>query len=147
MHAWIMIHQVPLSMEFSRQEYWSGLPFPTEGFNPHFLHWQMDSLPLGKPGKPREYLRLDIWIFALVTVMMDTRTVYICQNPQNWTTGQRVISNINYGLSNFSIWFINCNKYSTLMRDVNNKGSCVSMKRRGGNYTLSSLFVNLKPIQ
>ena len=22
-------HQAPLSMEFSRQEYWSGLPFPT----------------------------------------------------------------------------------------------------------------------
>ena len=24
-------HQVPLSMAFSRQEYWSGLPFPTAG--------------------------------------------------------------------------------------------------------------------
>ena len=24
-------HQAPLSMEFSRQEYWSGLPFPTPG--------------------------------------------------------------------------------------------------------------------
>ena len=24
-------HQTPLSMEFSRQEYWSGLPFPTPG--------------------------------------------------------------------------------------------------------------------
>ena len=24
-------HQVPLSMEFPRQEYWSGLPFPTPG--------------------------------------------------------------------------------------------------------------------
>ena len=24
-------HQSPLSMEFSRQEYWSGLPFPTPG--------------------------------------------------------------------------------------------------------------------
>ena len=28
---WIVIHQAPLSMEFSRQEYWSGLPFPTSG--------------------------------------------------------------------------------------------------------------------
>ena len=25
---WIVAHQAPLSMEFSRQEYWSGLPFP-----------------------------------------------------------------------------------------------------------------------
>ena len=24
-------HQAPLSMEFSRQEYWNGLPFPSAG--------------------------------------------------------------------------------------------------------------------
>ena len=30
-----MAHQVPLSMEFSRQEYWSGLPFPTPGDPPN----------------------------------------------------------------------------------------------------------------
>ena len=28
---WAVAHQVPLSMEFSRQEYWSGLPFPPPG--------------------------------------------------------------------------------------------------------------------
>ena len=27
--AWTIAHQNPLSMEFSRQEYWSGLPFPS----------------------------------------------------------------------------------------------------------------------
>ena len=27
-------HQAPLSMQFSRQEYWSGLPFPTPGDHP-----------------------------------------------------------------------------------------------------------------
>ena len=27
-------HQAPLSMEFSRQEYWSGLPFPPPGHLP-----------------------------------------------------------------------------------------------------------------
>ena len=26
---WTAAHQVPLSMDFSRQEYWSGLPFPS----------------------------------------------------------------------------------------------------------------------
>ena len=26
---WTVAHQAPLSMEFSRQEYWSGLPFPS----------------------------------------------------------------------------------------------------------------------
>ena len=48
-------------MEFSRQEYSSGLPFPsqriflTKGSNPHllrFLHWQVDSLPLSHLGSP-----------------------------------------------------------------------------------------------
>ena len=28
---WTVAHQVPLSKEFSRQEYWSGLPFPSPG--------------------------------------------------------------------------------------------------------------------
>ena len=28
---WTVAHQAPLSMEFSKQEYWSGLPFPSPG--------------------------------------------------------------------------------------------------------------------
>ena len=28
---WTMAYQAPMSMEFSRQEYWSGLPFPSPG--------------------------------------------------------------------------------------------------------------------
>ena len=48
---------VPLSMESSRQEYWSGLQFPSSGnFWIHgmtgLLHWQADSLPPGPSGKP-----------------------------------------------------------------------------------------------
>ena len=31
MTPWTVACQAPLSMEFSRQEYWSGLPFPTPG--------------------------------------------------------------------------------------------------------------------
>jgi len=31
---WTVAHQGPLSMEFSRQDYWSGLPFPTPGHLP-----------------------------------------------------------------------------------------------------------------
>ena len=29
--AWTVTLQAPLSMEFSRQEYWCGLPFPSPG--------------------------------------------------------------------------------------------------------------------
>ena len=58
---WAVAHQAPLSVGFSRQEYWSGLPcplqgiFPTQGLKPHFLcllHWHVGSLPLAPPGKP-----------------------------------------------------------------------------------------------
>ena len=28
---WTVAHQAPPSMGFSRQEYWSGLPFPSQG--------------------------------------------------------------------------------------------------------------------
>ena len=58
---WTIAPQAPLSMGFSRQEYWSGLPFPppgelpNPGINPRLLrllHWQAGSLPLVPPGKP-----------------------------------------------------------------------------------------------
>ena len=41
---WSIAYQAPPSMEFSRQEYWSGLHFllqrifPTQGLNPSLLH-------------------------------------------------------------------------------------------------------------
>ena len=31
---WTVAHQAPQSMEFSRQEYWNGLPFPSPGIKP-----------------------------------------------------------------------------------------------------------------
>ena len=58
---WTEAHQAPLSMGFSRQEYWSGLPcppsrdLPDPGTEPtllSLLHWQAGSLPLMPPGKP-----------------------------------------------------------------------------------------------
>ena len=48
---WTVTCQVPLSMEFSRQEDWSGLPFPSPGdlpnpgINPGFPALHADSLP------------------------------------------------------------------------------------------------------
>ena len=32
---WTRAHQAPLSMGFSRQEYWSGLPYPPPGDLPY----------------------------------------------------------------------------------------------------------------
>ena len=59
---WTVARQAPLSMEFSRQEYWVGchaLPsrgiFPIQGLNQcflHLLHWCAGFLPITLPGKP-----------------------------------------------------------------------------------------------
>ena len=58
---WTSSCQAPQSMGFSRQEYWSGLPFPPPGnlpdpgIEPTSLMspvWQSGSLPLAPPGSP-----------------------------------------------------------------------------------------------
>ena len=55
---WTVACQAPPSMGFSRQEYWSGLPFPSPGNLPDrgIEHrspaLQADALPSEPPGKP-----------------------------------------------------------------------------------------------
>ena len=66
-HAWLFCDPMdcrppgPSVQEFSRQEYWSGMPFPppgdlpNQGLNLHLLsllRWQVGSLPLVTPEKP-----------------------------------------------------------------------------------------------
>ena len=71
-------HQAPLSMGFSRQEYWSGLPCPsgrslqgifqTQRSNPHFLcllHWQVGSLLPVPPGKSLKCVYCSSSLFTL----------------------------------------------------------------------------------
>ena len=54
---WTVAYQGPQSMEFSRQEYWSGLPFPSPGdlpdpeIKPGSPTLQADALPSEPPGK------------------------------------------------------------------------------------------------
>ena len=58
---WTIAHQAPLSMEFSRKEYWRGLPFSPSGSlpdpgikpaSPVSPVLQTDSLPLSCQGSP-----------------------------------------------------------------------------------------------
>ena len=55
---WTVAYQAPLSMGFSRQEYWSGLPFPSPEdlpdteTEPRSPSLQADALPSEPPGKP-----------------------------------------------------------------------------------------------
>ena len=58
---WTVAHQAPLSMGFSRQEYWSGVPcpppedLPNPGIKPWSPALQVSSLPSEPPGKPSWY--------------------------------------------------------------------------------------------
>ena len=55
---WTVPHQTPLSIEFSSQEYWSGLPFPSPEdlpnpeIKPESPGLQTDSLPFELQGRP-----------------------------------------------------------------------------------------------
>ena len=57
---WTVGHQAPPSMGFSRQEYWSGLPFPSPGdlpdpgIEPGSPALQADALTSEPPGKPNK---------------------------------------------------------------------------------------------
>ena len=54
---WTVVYQASLSMGFSRQEYWSGVPFPSPGdlpdpgVEPRSPALQADALPSEPPGK------------------------------------------------------------------------------------------------
>ena len=58
---WTVAHQAPLSMELSRQEYWSGMPFPSSGdllklgIKPSILHCRQMLYHLSYWGSPFQF--------------------------------------------------------------------------------------------
>ena len=76
---WTIAFQASLSMGFPRQEYWSGLPFPSPGDHPDLwleplslclLHRQVGSPPLGSPGKPMLTSKLSLILIKLIYFQM-----------------------------------------------------------------------------
>ena len=63
--VWTVAFQAPLSLGFSRQEHWSGSPFPSlgdllnPGIAPGSPALQADSLLSEAPGKPRLIISKD----------------------------------------------------------------------------------------
>ena len=83
--------QAPLSMGFSRQEYWSGLPFPSPGdlpdpgIEPRSPTLQANSLLTELWGKP---YTLKLKIIYTTTIRQDTKVIlflfWFHGNKQNW---------------------------------------------------------------
>ena len=73
---WTIAHQAPLSMEFSRQGYWNGLPFPSPGdlpdpgIKPGSPALQGDSLPFEPPGKIIHVLVSIQWNIVCVLIVI-----------------------------------------------------------------------------
>ena len=69
---WAIAHQAPLSMGFSRQEYWSGLPcrlpenVPSPGVEPTSPALQADSVPLSHWGSPHMCMNGQKGVFVII---------------------------------------------------------------------------------
>ena len=81
---WTVAHQAPPSVGFSRQEYWSGLPFPSPrdlpdlGIEPRSPELQADALTSEPPGKPcwSQCLFTVLKILGLLRIMLNL--LYLC---------------------------------------------------------------------
>ena len=71
-------YQAPLSMGFSRQEYWSGVPLPSpgdlpdQGVEPGSRALQADALPSEPPGKSHSciYINVQMSLFVRIPVIL-----------------------------------------------------------------------------
>ena len=99
---WTVSRQAPLSMRFSRQEYWSGLPCPSpgdlpdQGSNTHLLLWQAGSLPLSHQRSPNTQVpttRSMYRTFVQLHVQASTQSVSTsCQSPTQVTSNPTSLS-------------------------------------------------------
>ena len=106
-HIWLfatlrtVAHQVPLSIGFARQKYWSGFPallqgiFPTQGSHPcllHLLHQLPGSSPLAPPGKPQGSPTGSKWLlqsFVMALMQMNQKFVNYISSPKHMTQSNR----------------------------------------------------------
>ena len=85
-----LVCQAPLSMEFFRQECWSGLPFPSPGdlpdpgIEPRSPALQADSLPSEPPGKSCYSVTLKIGkaITCCLGYNMDLERLYLLESDR-----------------------------------------------------------------
>ena len=98
-------HQAPLPMEFSRQEYWRGLPFPSPGdlpspgLEPRSPELQADSLPTELLGKP--------WKRLNTPRILSGVDIFDKQGLRQWaktTTTKRTLPSNRVSVKTFTLW-------------------------------------------
>ena len=107
---WTIAYQAPPSMVFSRQEYWSGLPFPSPedlphpGIKPGSPTLYADALPSEPPGK-------SLWEASNLCVMGCTGVSFTkCQ----WNARKQVLHFIPYKRRNLVHCLLRCNVWGFL---------------------------------
>ena len=94
---WAIDWQAPLSMIFSRQEYWNGIPFPLGirkmESNPCLLHWQVDSLSLSYLGSL--YLVSEANISCSVLILACSFVFGLCRESLNGVSDFEVLFTCN----------------------------------------------------
>ena len=108
-------HQAPLSMEFSRKECWSGLPFPSlrdlpnPGIEPWSPALQADSLPSESQGKPYNIwgtfknLILKQHLCMVVTIILSTENLSL-QSLRNKPKIIQIIDDRKWKWKSDSLW-------------------------------------------
>ena len=86
---WTIAHQLPLSMGFSRQEYWSGLPCPPPGDPPDL---GVEPTSLMSPASPG-------WFFT-------TSAIWEAQTKTNYKTLKLLLSLVSLSKQTYSSMII-----------------------------------------
>ena len=92
---WTVAHQVPRSMGFSRQEYWSGLPFPfprdlpNPGIEPGSPSLQTDALPSEPHTQKNQFRTLSRRLWELL--------IHIYDSKRRLSTKELMLSNCGAG--------------------------------------------------
>ena len=118
---WTVASPAPLSMGFSRQEYWSGLPFPSQGnlpvprTEPMTPALQTDSLPLSHLGRLPLYLK---WITnrVLLCIAQGTLLDVMCQPGREGSLGEN-----GYMCMWLSPFMVHLNCYNIVNRLCSNR--------------------------
>ena len=116
---WTIDYQAPPSMGFSRQEYWSGLPFPSPGdlpdpgTEPGSSALQADALLSEPPGKPMRYIFFFFFNYFFFFLLYNIVLVlpYINMHPpwvymmtQRDGMGGEVGGGSGWGISYYNTW-------------------------------------------